>query len=126
MISRSARTVMLGTMFVASLIGAAPSAKAEGGFDSIWNAVLVTKSGPCEPSYRGQVRVTNGVVSVAGASQHNLSGRVSPTGSVTATASMGVSYGTATGKLSNNSGGGSWRAQMQNGACSGVWSARRD
>jgi hypothetical protein len=36
--------------------------------------------------------------------------RVSPNGSVRATGYMGSNYGVASGRLSGNSGGGTWRA----------------
>ena len=103
-----------------------PGANARSRFDGRWSAVLRTQSGPCQPAYRGAVEVANGVMVVAGITAGNgLSGRVSPNGSVRATGYMGSNYGVASGRLSGNSGGGTWRARMENGSCSGVWTARR-
>jgi hypothetical protein len=88
--------------------------------------VLRKQSGPSQPAYRGAVEVVNGVLVIAGVTAGNgLSGRVSPNGSVRATGYMGSNYGVASGHLSANSGGGTWRARMENGSCSGVWTAQR-
>ena len=121
-----ARLIMFATAFVAPAIAANPSAKAEGKFDGRWSAVLATRSGPCDATYRGAVQVINGIVQVQGAPNNVLSGRVSPNGSVTVRGSLsGNLYGTAWGRLSGNSGSGSWRVQVQNGECLGVWTAQR-
>ena len=126
MISPATRLIIFATAFVASATAANPSAKAAGKFDGRWNAVLATKSGPCNVAYRGAVQVINGTVQVQGAPNNVLSGRVSPNGSVTVRGSLtGNLYGTAWGRLSGNSGSGSWRVQVQNGECLGVWTAQR-
>lgn len=83
-----------------------------------------TKSGPCQPAYRGAVQIVDGVVDV-GTATNALSGLVSPDGAVRATGYMGSNYGVASGRLSGNSGSGTWHAHMQNGNCSGVWTAQR-
>jgi hypothetical protein len=113
---------MLVISFVA--LSNAPDAHAQGKFDGRWSAVVVTKSGTCQQSYRGAVYVSNGTVQVEGANGA-LYGRVLPNGSVTATGSMGGNYGAAWGRLSGNSGGGRWRVHMQTGNCSGVWTVQR-
>jgi hypothetical protein len=124
MIACVARFVILAGTFAASAIAAAPSANAESKFDGRWTAVLETKSGPCDPAYRGAVQVINGTVEVEGAS-NALSGRVLANGSVTVTGAMGAFYGVAWGRLSLHTGRGRWRAHLQNGNCFGVWTARR-
>jgi hypothetical protein len=102
-----------------------PNAKAENKFDGRWSAVLVTKSGSCQPIIRGEVEITEGIVRVAGDRQGALSGRVSANGQVVVTGSLGPISGVATGRLSADSGAGTWRAQLQDGPCSGDWSAQR-
>ena len=125
MISPATRLIIFTTAFAASA-AANPSVKAAGKFDGRWSAVLATKSGSCDAAYRGAVQVINGIVQVEGAPNNVLSGRVSPSGSVTVRGALGANlYGIAWGRLSGNSGGGRWRLHMENGKFFGVWTARR-
>ena len=113
MISPATRLIIFTTAFAASA-AANPSANAEGKFDGRWSAVLATKSGPCNVAYRGAVQVINGIVQVEGAPNNVLSGRVSPSGSVTVRGALGANlYGIAWGRLSGNSGSGRWRVHME-------------
>ena len=126
MLCPAIRLIIFPTAFVASATAANPSAKAEGKFDGRWSAALATKSGPCDAAYRGAVQVINGNVEVQGAPNNVLSGRVSPNGSVTVRGALGANLnGIAWGRLSGNSGSGSWRVHLQNGECLGVWTAQR-
>ena len=123
---QAARLFMLASLCTAATVAVAPSANAASRFDGRWSAVLRTHSGPCQPAYRGAVEVVNGVLVVAAApAGSGLSGRVAANGSVRATGYMGSNYGVASGRLSANSGGGVWRVRMDNGTCSGAWTAQR-
>jgi hypothetical protein len=113
-------------MCVASAVAAVPSANAEGKFDGTWTIELVTKTGPCDQSYLGDVQVIDGALHLAAASPDTFSGRVTTNGAVTLTSTMGGGNGVGSGRVSGNSGSGSWHAETQNGGCSGVWSARRN
>lgn len=126
MSSQAVRLLVLASVCTAATAAVAADADAASRFDGRWSAVLRTQSGSCQPAYRGAVEVVNGVLVVAGVTAGNgLSGRISPNGSVRATGYMGSNYGIASGRLSGNSGGGTWRARMGNGSCSGVWTAQR-
>jgi hypothetical protein len=125
MIGYATRALVIIGMCAASTIAAALSAQAAGRFDGRWSAVLTTESGPCQPSYRGEVEVVNGVVQALGG-QSGLAGRVSANGNVVVTGSLGPISGVATGRLSGNSGSGTWRATIQEGTCTGSWIARRE
>ena len=94
--------------------------------DGTWTIELVTKTGPCDQSYLGDVQVIDGALHLASASSDTFSGRVTPNGAVTLTSTMGGGNGVGSGRVSGSSGSGSWHAEMQNGVCSGVWSARRN
>ena len=125
MLSPATRLIIFTAAFVASATAANPSAKAAGKFDGSWSAVLATKTGPCDATYRGAVQVINGIVQVEGAPNNVLSGRVSPSGSVTVRGALGANlYGIAWGRLSGNSGGDRWRVHMENDKCFGVLSVR--
>ncbi len=126
MMRRSIHTAILASACLTPGAFIAPNADADGKFDGRWTAVLVTESGPCAPSYRGEVQVMDGLVRIEGQSENSFSGRVSPSGAVTVMVSMGNSYGVGTGRLSSTSGGGKWHAKTDNGACAGTWSAERN
>jgi hypothetical protein len=116
--------LLIASLCVATVIATMPSANAAGKFDGMWSAVFRTKSGPCQPAYRGAVQVANGVIQVA-STAGSLSGHVSRSGSVNATGYMGASTGVASGRVSGNFGSGTWRAHMEGGNCVGVWTAQR-
>ncbi len=77
MISHSIRAVTLATLFAVTMFAAGTSALAAS-FDGPWSVLVVTRSGPCDPSYRYGVTISRGVVSYAGGGPVSLTGRVSP------------------------------------------------
>ena len=96
-------------------------------FDGSWTFDFVTASGACDRHYRltgGEV--INGSFVHPVASNTNFSGRVAPSGAVTAAVSIGPYFASASGRLSTVSGGGTWRGVGPEGPCSGTWSGRRD
>jgi hypothetical protein len=122
MISKSIRAVTLATAFAACIVSFAATANAAP-FDGSWSVLIVTRSGPCDQSYRFGATIYNGIVSGGGGA--SVSGRVSNNGSVSVTVSSGSSSAYGSGRLSRNSGGGSWRGRGPQGTCSGSWSASR-
>ena len=116
--------LLIAGQCVAAVIATMSSANAASKFDGMWSAVFRTKSGPCQPAYRGAVQVANGVIQIA-STAGSLSGRVSRNGSVSATGYMGANTGVASGRVSGNFGSGTWRAHMEGGNCAGVWTAQR-
>lgn len=116
--------LLIASLCVAAVIATMSSANAAGKFDGMWSAVFRTTSGPCQPAYRGAVQVVNGAIQVA-STAGSLSGRVSANGSVSATGYMGANMGVASGRVSANSGNGTWRARIEGGNCAGVWTAQR-
>ena len=92
-------------------------------FDGTWSVTAVTRSGNCDSSFRFPISVVGGrVVSQDFA---GVSGRVTPAGGVSVTVVQGDRYVRGTGRLSGNSGGGSWTARASTGGCTGVWQAVR-
>ncbi|MFL6799418.1 MAG: hypothetical protein ACJ8F3_18630 [Xanthobacteraceae bacterium] len=92
-------------------------------FDGSWSVSIFTRSGACDPSFRTAVTISNGVVYGGGAA--NISGRVSPNGAVSVSVSGPQGSASGSGRLSRNSGGGSWRGRGSQGGCAGTWSAAR-
>ena len=122
MINDSIRAVALATAFAVSAWAAVPPARAAS-FDGPWSVVVVTKKGPCDPSYRYGVMIRGGLVTYQGGGAVNVSGRVSKSGSVSVSVSAAGNSAIGSGRLSAGRGGGTWRGQGPQGACSGVWSA---
>ena len=63
----SARLSLLASVCAAMAVIAMSNADAASKFDGTWSAVFRTKSGPCQPAYRGAVQVVDGNMEVAGA-----------------------------------------------------------
>lgn len=122
MISHSIRVAALTSVFAVTIFSAAPSADAAS-FDGPWSVLVVTKSGPCDQSYRYGVMIRGGYVSYLGGGNVSVSGRVSPSGQVSVSVSTGGQSAHGSGRLSDGRGGGTWRGQGPSGNCSGVWSA---
>jgi hypothetical protein len=89
-------------------------------FDGRWSVVIETKRGACD-SYRVGLDIVNGAVTYAGGSY----GRVSATGVIRVSGSMGNQQGQGTGRLSKTSGRGVWRALLNTDTCDGHWMAER-
>jgi hypothetical protein len=122
MLSNSIRAVTMASAVVACTLSLASTANA-GPFDGSWSVTVVTRSGPCDPTYRYGVSISNGIVSGGGGA--SVSGRVSNSGAVSVVVSSSIGSARGSGHLSRNSGSGSWRGASSQGQCSGVWSASR-
>jgi hypothetical protein len=123
MISNFTRPTILATACAASMVTLIASANAQNKFDGTWSVVAVTNSGPCERTYSARVQVINGVVHFSGGA---LSGRVTVGGAVSVTASAGTGWAIGSGRLSTNSGQGTWRSQVDYRTCSGTWNGQKE
>jgi hypothetical protein len=122
MISQSIRAALAATAFAVTAVSATPLAQAAS-FDGPWSVVVVTRSGPCDQSYRYGVMIRGGSVSYLGGGAVSVSGRVNSAGHVSVSVSSGGQSAFGSGRLSNGRGGGTWRGQGPQGSCSGTWSA---
>jgi len=96
---------------------------AGGGYDGIWNVLIMTQAGNCDAAYSYPFRVSGSRISTAGAA--DVSGTVSRGGGVVVRISAGGSVATGNGRLGGNSGAGRWSARLSGGNCSGRWQATR-
>jgi hypothetical protein len=106
--------------------GAADARKAGvagGGYDGLWNVLIITQAGSCDPAYSYPFRVAGGRISAAGAA--NVSGSVGPGGVVVVRISAGGRVASGSGRLSGSTGAGRWTARVSSGNCSGHWQATR-
>ena len=118
----AARTFILATAFACSALAAAAGTNEGTSFDGQWRGRAVPESGACTQSMGIEGQITNGIIR---GEKLNISGRVAASGVVSFTVAVGPYQGVASGRLSKNSGGGSWRLQGSNLNCSGTWSAQR-
>ena len=120
---RSTRT--LRWIVAAAVLGAvaAPGAAGAGGYDGIWNVLIITQAGSCDPAYSYPFRVSGSRISTAGAA--DVSGSVGRGGSVVVRISAGGSVATGSGRLGGSTGAGRWSARLSGGNCSGRWEATR-
>ena len=128
--SRVWRGIFAASLLAASLAtlavpGAADarSARTRGGYDGIWNVLIITQAGTCDPAYSYPFQVSGGRISSAGAA--DVSGSVSGGGSVVVRISAAGAVATGSGRLGGSSGVGRWSARLSNGSCSGRWQATR-
>lgn len=122
MISHSIRAVTLAAAFAVTAFAAAPSAQAAS-FDGPWSVLVITRSGPCDQSYRYGVMIRGSTISYLGGGAVNVSGRVAKSGQVSVSLSAGGQSAVGSGRLRNGRGSGTWRGQGPSGSCSGTWSA---
>jgi hypothetical protein len=125
MISRFTRAFVLAAALAGSASAFAPTASAATKFDGAWSVLIVTRAGPCDPSYRFGGQIINGIIYYTGGGPVSLTGRVAASGAISVTVSSGPNHAVGSGRLTARSGGGTWRGQGPGGACSGSWSAQR-
>jgi hypothetical protein len=121
MIGYTTRAFILATALVGSVVAAAPSANAGTKFDGRWSVVNYPRTGVCTKAFRIEGQISNGIIG----DERLVSARVAPSGAVNFTVSVGPYHAVVFGRLSTNSGSGSWRLEGPNLTCSGTWIARR-
>jgi hypothetical protein len=108
---------------VAALAAPGAAGARTGGYDGIWNVLIITQAGSCDAAYSYPFRVSGGRISTAGAA--DVSGSVSGGGGVVVRISAGGSVATGSGRLGGSNGTGRWSARLSSGNCSGRWQATR-
>jgi hypothetical protein len=96
---------------------------AGGGYDGIWNVLIITQAGSCDPAYSYPFRVSGGRISSMGPA--NVSGSVGRGGAVVVRISAGGRTASGNGRLGGSTGAGRWTARVSGGNCSGRWQATR-
>ena len=94
-----------------------------GAFDGSWSVQIATSRGACPSDVGFAVDVRDGVVSAAGLL--NVSGNVGANGVTRVRIDAGNQSASGTGRLSGNSGSGTWQGVSAQGPCAGKWSASR-
>jgi hypothetical protein len=123
MMLRRFQLVVISAIAVACLAG--DQAQARTPYDGGWSVVIAGRAGACAgSSYRFAIQIINGIIRYGGGDAQ-FSGRVSPNGAVSVGVRAGDQVAVGGGRLSRNTGAGSWRGRSGQGVCAGSWSAQR-
>ncbi|WP_249158900.1 hypothetical protein [Bradyrhizobium tropiciagri] len=117
------KRLLLCVITAAGLAVLGGEANARSAYDGSWDLVFVTQSGGCDPSYNFTVNISNGIVSHPNLVKFR--GYVARSGAVRASVTVHDKHAGGSGRLSGNSGRGTWRGYSGNERCAGYWSARR-
>jgi hypothetical protein len=115
---------LMSAAIAGSLVGLTSVVEARSLYDGSWDLVFVTQRGTCDPNYSFTVNINDGLVT-----HPNLvrfKGYVARSGAVRASVTVQDKYASGIGKLSNNTGRGTWRGYSGTTRCSGYWTAQRN
>lgn len=107
-----------------SLLALTPVAQARSAYDGSWDLRFVTQRGACDPSYDFSVNISHGVVT--NPNLVRFRGYVGHSGTVRASVTVQDKHAFGSGKLTSNSGRGSWSGYSGSARCSGYWTAQRN
>ena len=100
-------------------------AQARSPYDGSWNVAVYGQAGACQGGfYQLSVQIVNGNILYVGGDA-SVSGRVGSGGAVAVRILTGDSNAVGSGRLSRNSGSGTYRAQSSSGECAGTWTGQR-
>ncbi len=107
----------------AAVLLATPAAAATPNYDGAWSLTFVTRQGACEPTYNFSVNISNGLVSHPNLVKFR--GKVTRSGLVHASVAVQDKYAAGSGKLTKNSGSGTWSGHAGAARCFGFWTAEK-
>ena len=96
-----------------------------GAHDGNWSVLVITERGDCDRGFRYDVAIANGRVRYRGDTSVRFNGTVEPSGAVKVSIRVGEQGANGTGRLTADSGTGTWRSAGQDSACAGRWEAER-
>ena len=117
----STSRLLLSAGLCAIALAATPAVASSAPFDGSWSVKIVTQKGTCDSGASVPIRVTNGAIA-SDLSIVKASGQVSDNGNLTVKVGHGLENASGVGKLSDNSGSGTWKG----GLCSGTWTASKN
>ncbi len=123
--SSTHRMLFIAFAVISGVMLSAGTAAARTPYDGNWSVSIWTDRGSCDRGYRYEIRVDDGKVSYRGEGLFNVYGRVDSSGRVNVTISHGERRASGAGRLTRNSGRGSWKGKSAMSECSGTWEAER-
>ncbi len=107
-----------------SLVALTSVAQARSAYDGSWDLLFVTQRGACDPTYNFSVNITDGFVTHPNLVRFR--GYVARSGAVRASVTVHDKYASGSGRLSSNSGRGTWSGHSGGAHCLGYWTAQRN
>jgi len=117
----STSRLLLSAGLCALTLAATPAAASSAPFDGSWSVKIVTQKGTCDSGATVPIRVTNGAIA-SDLSIVKASGQVAANGNLIVKVGHGLENASGVGKLSDNSGSGTWKG----GLCAGTWTASKN
>jgi len=124
MISQRIRACVPTFVLVLACVTVTGTAFARTVYDGDWSVLIATNSGPCGPTYRYGVQISDGMVIYNGG-MVSLQGRVTPKGAVRVIVRSSGQSANGYGRLTKSRGVGVWNGQGTGGTCAGTWVAER-
>jgi hypothetical protein len=115
---------LMSAAIASGLAGLTSVAEARSLYDGSWDLIFATQRGTCDPTYNFSVNINDGIIT-----HPNLvrfKGYVARSGAVRASVTVQDKYASGSGKLSNNTGRGTWSGYSGTSRCSGYWTAQRN
>ena len=106
------------------LVALASAAQARSAYDGSWDLIFVTQRGACDATYNFSVNITDGIVTHPNLVKFR--GTVARSGAVRASVTVQDKFASGSGRLSSNSGRGTWSGYSGSARCSGYWTAQRN
>jgi hypothetical protein len=106
------------------LVAFVSAAQARSAYDGSWGLLFVTQRGACDPTYNFSVNITDGAVTHPNLVRFR--GYVARSGAVRASVAVQDKYASGAGRLSSNSGRGTWTGHSGGARCAGYWTAQRN
>ena len=122
--SRVLMSAVLSTVLL-GLTMACPLSAFASGYDGDWTVLVTTTQGKCDRTYSYDVSVAGGRIVYTSYTSVTLNGSVSSQGAVMVSIRHFDDVANGSGHLSARTGGGGWRGNGRDGACSGQWKAQR-
>lgn len=123
--STRSRAGLLASALALTGAGVASSALASSPYDGNWSVVITTRVGACDPTARYRLQIVDGAVVNGSGNDIDIRGQVNRGGSVSVSLRSGEAWATASGRLSGETGTGTWKGHGSSGACEGTWGAER-
>jgi hypothetical protein len=118
------KNLLTYAIIASCLVAFVSVAEARLAYDGSWDLAFVTQKGTCDPSYNFSVNINDGVVTHPNLVRFR--GYVARSGAVRASVTVPGKYASGSGRLSSNSGRGTWSGYSGSSRCSGYWTAQRN
>jgi hypothetical protein len=118
------KNFLISAIAVSCLVASVSVAQARSAYDGSWDLLFVTQRGACDSTYNFSVNIADGVVTHPNLVRFR--GHVARSGAVRASVTVQDKNASGSGRLSSNSGRGTWSGYSGGARCSGYWTAQRN